>query len=69
MFHMALVGNADALVLGAIGCGAFLNPPRAVADALKELLVDGEFKGCFAKVDLAVIKSVGNLRAFQEAFE
>jgi uncharacterized protein (TIGR02452 family) len=57
------------LVLGAIGCGAFLNPPEEVARAFRVLLADGgPFAGRFDAVAFAVILSRRNLRAFEDVF-
>jgi uncharacterized protein (TIGR02452 family) len=58
------------IVLGAWGCGVFMNDPAFVASAFGNLL-DGEFKGVFARVvfaiyDASVEKST--LRAFEQRF-
>ena len=47
-------GN-DALVLGAIGCGAFVNDPRIVARVFKEELDSDEFRGRFQKIGFGII--------------
>lgn len=49
------------LILGALGCGAFDNPPRHVARLFRETLSEPEFKGAFARVHFA-IKSDHNSR-------
>ena len=36
--HMAAAHGYWAVVLGAIGCGAFKNPPNKIANAFKELI-------------------------------
>ena len=57
------------LVLGAIGCGAFRNPPEMVARAFQLLLGEGgEFAGRFDIVAFAIILSAHNLRTFEAAF-
>ena len=48
----AAENNADVLVLGAFGCGAFRNDPMIVARAYKEILA--EFDGCFENITFAV---------------
>jgi len=70
LLYMAVQSNCDALVLGALGCGAFLNPPEAVARAFWELLVpeEAEFHRRFATVEFAIIKSSENLSAFRRQF-
>jgi 2'-phosphotransferase len=57
----------DALVLGALGCGAFHNPPDAIAATFAELLA-GEFAGRFRVVVFGVIKSRTNVEAFGAHF-
>jgi len=46
--------NYDALILGAFGCGAFSNPPGAVAKLYKEIL-ESEFPNCFHEVVFAIL--------------
>jgi len=50
------------VVLAALGCGAFKNPPEAVARLFKELFEDegGEFKGRFEGIWFAVIERGGS---------
>lgn len=67
LLSVAAANNYRALVLGAIGCGAFKNPPALVAAIFKDLL-NGEFKDVFDEVVFAVILSKTNLDAFQTAF-
>ena len=66
LFHIALVHGHTRLVLGAIGCGAFRNPPEEVARAYATLL-STEFQGCFENVVFAVSRSPRNLEAFKAA--
>ena len=57
----------DAVVLGALGCGAFRNDPDEVCAVFRELLQPGgEFGATFSAVIFAVIKSGRNLRAFAQ---
>lgn len=58
------------LVLGAWGCGAFGNDPKAVAGYFKQILVEEEYGKCFEQVCFAVYgKEDGkNIRAFREMF-
>eukprot|EP00658_Telonema_sp_P-2_P061311 TRINITY_DN50021_c0_g1_i1.p1 TRINITY_DN50021_c0_g1~~TRINITY_DN50021_c0_g1_i1.p1 ORF type:complete len:223 (-),score=52.02 TRINITY_DN50021_c0_g1_i1:313-981(-) len=62
--RMAADHGHTAVVLGAIGCGAFRNPPTKVAEAFLELL-SGEFKDVFAEVVFAIVKSEENLSCFE----
>lgn len=42
------------LVLGALGCGAFRNPPKHTAELFREVMSESEFKGAFSKICFAV---------------
>ena len=67
---VAAANEADVLVLGAFGCGAFRNPPEIVAKAYRELLP--EFDGCFERVEFAVYctpQARGNYEAFARAMQ
>ena len=66
----AAANEADILVLGAFGCGAFRNPPEIVAKAYRELLP--EFDGSFERVEFAVYctpQARGNYEAFARAMQ
>lgn len=59
------------IVLGALGCGAFLNPPKLIADLYAEVFNEPEFKGRFNSVHFAIIlknlvKDRPNLEAFAD---
>merc|ERR1712232_864212 len=68
VLYAAKVNGLPNLVLGAFGCGAFGNPPWAVAELFKQQLQSSEFRGSFAKVVFAVIdpQKKGNLIPFNE---
>jgi hypothetical protein len=75
IFFMAIENNADCLVLGAHGCGAFVNKPEVVANAFAEVIQE-ICSGCesvdqfpFKKIDFAIIKSKENFSQFQKIFE
>ena len=66
----AAANEADVLVLGAFGCGAFRNPPEIVAKAYRELLP--EFDGSFERVEFAVYctpQARGNYETFARALQ
>lgn len=59
------------LVLGALGCGAFHNPPRHTARLFREVLCEQEFAGAFDRICFAVKSSHSsygdsNFQAFYE---
>lgn len=69
VLHAAKCSGLPNLVLGAFGCGAFGNPPAAVATLFRQHLESPEFRGCFQRVVFAIIdpkKKDGNLAPFQE---
>ena len=52
ILHIAAVNTADALVLGAFGCGTFGNDPKTVAEAYRDALQD--YRKYFFYVEFAV---------------
>lgn len=65
------------LVLGALGCGAFRNPPRHVARLFKEVLAEPEFENRFRRIVFAILEDhnshhshnpEGNFLPFKEVF-
>ena len=77
IFRMGLVHGHDSLVLGALGCGAFRNPPRHVARLFHEVLVEPEFKNKYRCIVFAILDDhnahqkhnpEGNFKPFAEEF-
>jgi uncharacterized protein (TIGR02452 family) len=69
IFEIALAQGHDAVVLSAIGCGAFRNPPSHMAELFAQVLEEGWGKS-FRRVRFAIIddhnaRGEGNLRPFQ----
>lgn len=66
---MSLKGHLY-LVLGALGCGAFNNPPEVVSKLFLEIFREPEFQGRFERVDFAILnlfpKDQANVTAFTE---
>ncbi|KAF2030692.1 hypothetical protein EK21DRAFT_100353 [Setomelanomma holmii] len=54
VLRMAALNGVTSLVLGAMGCGAYGYPPKAVAETMKRLLTTEEFDGWFENVLFAV---------------
>ena len=78
IFRIGLTHGHDALVLGALGCGAFRNPPRHVARLFHEVMDEPEFKNKYAKIVFAILDDhnahqkhnpEGNFRPFAEEFD
>lgn len=71
ILEVANENDADTLILGAFGCGAFGNDPEQVAEAFRALLIDRGYRDRFAYVIFAIKANDAvnsNLRAFQRAF-
>ena len=73
---LARANGVQALVLSALGCGAFKNPPGHVAELFRAQL-RGEFTGAFEEVVFAIFDDhnsrrahnpEGNLLPFQRVF-
>lgn len=67
----------DSLILGALGCGAFRNPPRHVAQIFHDVLREDEFRGRYCKIIFAILEDhnsqlshnpEGNFLPFYEEF-
>lgn len=57
---------AEAVILGAFGCGAFCNPPEVVAEAMARVVQDYRYE--FKTIEFAVYcppKNTGNYDAFK----
>ena len=45
----------DSLVLGALGCGAFCNPPSHIAKLFHEVFEEPEFKNKYRLISFAIL--------------
>ena len=54
IFNIAIDQGQTNLVLGALGCGAFHNPPKHVAQLFAEVLCEREFHDAFQRICFAV---------------
>ena len=77
IFRIALINGHDSIVLGALGCGAFQNPPKHVARLFEEVCDEPEFNGYFALLDFAIMEDhnshrqhnmEGNFKPFYRRF-
>lgn len=68
MFHIAQIQKYDCLILGALGCGAFNNPPYEIAKIFCEIC--SLYAQKFKKILFAVKSDHGNVNCeiFQQAF-
>ena len=68
IYQIADQHNYESLVLGALGCGAFNNPPQEVAQIFKEELEN--YKYCFKEIVFAVLctRDLHNYEIFSQMF-
>jgi uncharacterized protein (TIGR02452 family) len=78
IFHVALENKHDVVVLSAMGCGAYKNPPRQIANLFREVLSEPAFRGRFRAVIFAIFDDgntglahnpEGNFEPFDQTFE
>jgi uncharacterized protein (TIGR02452 family) len=70
ILHVAAANGVDCLVLGAFGCGAFMNDPHYVAAAYRDALE--EYRAYFDVVEFAIYcrgSETENYRAFAEKLQ
>ena len=77
IMRIGLDNGHDSLVLSAFGCGAFSNPPAAIARLFHETLLEDEFRDRYRLVDFAILDGYrtgmshnpeGNFIPFQREF-
>ncbi len=77
IFRIAKANAHDSLVLSAMGCGAFANPPAHIAKLFHQVIEEEEFRNIFKLIDFAIIDGYrtglahnpdGNLLPFQREF-
>lgn len=73
ILRIAAINGQKTLVLGALGCGAFHNPPRHTAELFKEVLSESEFNNIFKTICFAIkedhnSRGEGNFKPFAEQF-
>lgn len=78
ILRIGLDNGHDALVLGALGCGAFRNPPRHVARLFHEVMDEPEFAHKYRQISFAILEDhnsrrahnrEGNFKPFAEEFK
>lgn len=77
IFRIGMANFHDSLVLSALGCGAFANPPAHIAKLFHQVIEEDEFKDQFKLIDFAILDGYrtglshnpeGNLIPFQREF-
>ena len=77
IFRIGALHGHDSLVLSAMGCGAFANPPAHIARLFHQVIEEPEFKNRFRLVDFAILDGYktglrhnpeGNLLPFRREF-
>ena len=77
IFRIGMGNFHDSLVLSAMGCGAFKNPPAHIAKLFHQVIEEPEFKDKFRLIDFAILDGYqtgmshnpeGNLLPFQREF-
>ena len=77
IFRIGLDHGHDSLVLSALGCGAFPNPPAHIAKLFHQIIEEPEFKNKYRLIDFAILDGYrtglshnpeGNLLPFQREF-
>ena len=77
IFRIGMANFHDSLVLSALGCGAFANPPAHIAKLFHQVIEEDEFKDVFRLIDFAILDGYrtglchnpeGNLKPFQREF-
>ena len=77
IFRIGMANFHDSLVLSAMGCGAFANPPAHIAKLFHQVIEEDEFKNAFRLIEFAILDSYrtglrhnpdGNLLPFQREF-
>ncbi|KAL0056547.1 hypothetical protein AAF712_016848, partial [Marasmius tenuissimus] len=69
VYRMAAHNEKEYLILGAMGCGVYRCPPRQVAEEMKSVLIEDEFKGWFRNVTFAIYSRHSEIMdTFREVF-
>lgn len=58
IFKVAYLANKETLILGALGCGAYNNPPKIIISIFNEYLK--KYNGCFKNIIFAVYSNKYN---------
>ena len=70
IFDVAVANQAEVLILGAFGCGAFRNPPKLVSEVFAELTK--EYRDYFNVIEYAIFCAdyeTDNFKAFRDTMK
>ncbi len=67
IFRVALNSGHDSIVLGALGCGSFHNPPEQVAECFAHVIIEEEFDGRFRNIGFAIFNNENLRDIFERA--
>lgn len=62
ILRIAILEGHNKIVLGALGCGAYQNPPKHVARIFRDVLGEAEFCKSFKEVCFAILEDSNSLR-------
>lgn len=72
IFRIAVLHGQQTLILGALGCGAFANPPKHIAELFKEVLNEYEFNHVFRRIFFVIKEDYNshgrNFKPFKDIF-
>jgi uncharacterized protein (TIGR02452 family) len=66
VLRVAAIQGEKRLVLGALGCGSFQNPPGEVAAIFREVFEEEEFRGRWLEIVFAILPYKNNVEAFSK---
>lgn len=72
ILRIAILNGQQTLLLGALGCGAFANPPKHIAELFKEVFDEQEFKHIFRRIFFVIKEDANshgmNFQPFKDVF-
>ena len=69
ILQAAMANGNDAVILGALGCGAFRGPPMQIAEIFKDI-INTHFPTSFAQITFAILRpNDGQQNVHKRAFQ
>jgi uncharacterized protein (TIGR02452 family) len=66
IFKISYDNGNEGIILGALGCGAFKNPPGHISEIFEKVIK--KFSGCFKEIRFAIINDKNSLGDLQKTF-